>query len=251
MSNSHVLVRSLVHIQGGAKCICITCSGQMRDLNPFHILVQAKSACSHMPTLSRICPAFLQASTRQPLARMQEIVGRTNVMAIRFSLSAFTSPNNASFVHWMPQTFSQPTKVLLWKSSRPCGDLERVQFSDCLESKPFACPRVIGQNGAFALTTARFWPIMQGQANSSLSKSLEDRATVCGKAREFDPAASEKGWAKNSRPPCQYFTDHFKGPRSDYKSDSLETMLHHIDSAWWWQHENWKCALHSERKSGA
>lgn len=164
MSNSHVLVRSLVHIQGGAKCICIACSGQMRDLNPFHILVQAKSACSHMPTLSRICPAFLQASTRQPLARMQEIVGRTNVMAIRFSLSAFTSPNNASFVHRMPQTFSQPTKVLLWKSSWPCGDLERVQFSDCLESKPFACPRAIGQNGAFALTTARFWRIMQGQA---------------------------------------------------------------------------------------
>lgn len=117
MSNSHVLVRSLVHIQGGPKCICIACSGQMRDLNPFHILVQAKSACSHMPTLSRTCPAFLQASTRRPLARMQEIVGRTNVMAIRFSLFAFSSPNNASFVHRMPQTFSQPTKVLLWKSS--------------------------------------------------------------------------------------------------------------------------------------
>lgn len=149
-----------------------------------------------LPYQEFVCPAFLQASTRQPLARMQEIVGRTNVMAIRFSLFAFTSPNNASFVHRMPQTFSQPTKVLLWKSSWPCGDLERVQFSDCPESKPSACPRVIGQNGAFALTTARFWPITQGQVNSSLSKPLEDRATVCGKARGLDPAASEKGERK-------------------------------------------------------
>lgn len=53
-----------------------------------------------LPYQEFVCPAFLQASTRQPLARMQEIVGRTNVMAIRFSLFLL------SLVPTMPVSFT-------------------------------------------------------------------------------------------------------------------------------------------------
>lgn len=121
----------------------------------------------------------------------------------------YVSLFSLSLVPTMPVSFTGCHKLSHNQQKCFCGShrdhvgILRVQFSDCPESKPFACPRVTGQNGAFALTTARFWPITQGQSNSSLSKPLEDRVTVCSKARGFDPAASEKGRVKNSRPPCQ------------------------------------------------
>lgn len=62
-----------MHFQGGPNWIYITCSGQMRDLNPLHILAQVKSSCFHLPSSSSTCPNFLQASTWQSLTRTQEI----------------------------------------------------------------------------------------------------------------------------------------------------------------------------------
>lgn len=182
-SNSHGLVRSLVHFFKGA-LIAFASHAVVRwgTWIPCTFSHKWKAHVSTCLPHYALVPTFCRHPLGNPLQEREKLSGAlTSWPYISLLLLSLVLTMTVSSTGCHKLSCNQ--QECFCGSCRDHVGRSGVRSCNCSKSKPFACPHAISQNGAFVLTTARFWPITQRQANSSLSEPLRDWAPVCSKTR--------------------------------------------------------------------